>query len=36
MLRTRSEKVPRMSGGPDLPKCDIVGSAPRAPARPRV
>lgn len=25
MLRTRREKVSLMSGGPDLPKCDIAG-----------
>jgi hypothetical protein len=39
MLRTRSEKVSRMSGGPDLPKCDIAGppaAAPPTTARPRV
>lgn len=28
MLRTRSEKVSRMSGGPDLPKCDIAAPPP--------
>jgi hypothetical protein len=35
MLRTRSEKVSRMSGGPDLPKCDIA-PPPTTTARPRV
>jgi hypothetical protein len=31
MLRTRSEKVSRMSGGPDLPKCDIAARPPPPP-----
>jgi hypothetical protein len=35
MLRTRSEKVSRMSGGPDLPKCDIAGP-PATTAKTRV
>jgi hypothetical protein len=35
MLRTSSEKVSRMSGGPVLPKCDIT-AAPPTTARPRV
>ena len=34
MLRTRSEKVSRMSGGPDLPKCDIAARPPPPPPPP--
>jgi hypothetical protein len=39
MLRTSSEKVSRMSGGPDLPKCDIAcppAAPPPTAAGPRV
>jgi len=34
MLRTRSEKVSRMSGGPVLPKCDISARPPPPPPLP--